>query len=537
MLRGGPFHNVPNVVSTTVAIRPTADGPLYKVTKLVGYKQGGLALLAPYHSARSGVLTKTLYDYREAQPRQGLAETELFSAGDRVKLSYHPDGLVQFSGERPGRIVSGRDPRSGEPRGLGIMANPMDAPVMTGPSFGILLWGLEDFVVQEGRPRGDLLVFEDRDFVYEHCTEQDWGSYHISFFIFTVYFQPYVRQVARTQFELPLWHNQFHAGQGRSFTFKVVRLGQQPWFLGAICFRQPAVGFDATSGWSIGSPGALSQGPIKPVLHAYYPADGWPVAEETLDYDGPNDERDERTPLFARDYAGLLKRAEAALLHRADRELPELLLVDEGVRLLAQVIESTVLMPRDLEEHAGQVRIALAVLGVLALRGARALVLLLEPGYVPEAGVVLNRMTSAVELAHLVDQDAEAGTVAEQFLAGAGLDVLDPPTWTNIAEAIAVNIEQLPELGLIQTPLGPRPGLGFAGNRQLPQAKELVVDVACLLTDLTATCAKSLLGGTAPELFVERLVALRADVARHMQAAAPSGAETVGEVERSAVSK
>jgi hypothetical protein len=137
LLRPGPMHNVPPTVSTTVAIRPTVDGPVHKVTKVVGYKEGGLALLAPYHSARSGILTKTLLDYRQQNSRHSLEQAEVFSAGDRVKLSYHPDGFGQFSGERPGRIVSGRDPRSGEPRGLGIMTNPMDAPVMTGPAFGI----------------------------------------------------------------------------------------------------------------------------------------------------------------------------------------------------------------------------------------------------------------------------------------------------------------------------------------------------------------------------------------------------------------
>jgi hypothetical protein len=414
------------------------------------------------------------------------------------------------------------------------MANPMDAPVMTGPSFGVTLWGLGDFLVQKGKPRGDLLVFEEPDFIYEDCNKDTWGSYGVSFFIFTVYFQPYVRQVTRTHFELPLWHNQFHAGEGRAFTFKAVRLGQQPWFLGAICFRRPPVRFDAQSGWSIGSPGALSQGPIKPVLHAHYPADGWPVTEETLDYDGQErDQTDELMPVFARDYVGLMKRAEATLVHQADRELPELRLLDEGVRLLAQVVESTVLTARDLEVHAGQVRIALAVLGLLALRGARAFVLLLEPGYVPEAGVILNRMTSSVELAHLIAQDDEAGKVAEQFISGAGLDELDPETWASIAEAIAVNIDQMPQLGLIQTPLGPRPGLGFAGNRQLEHAKELAVDVASLLTDLTMICAKTLMGGTAPELFVKRLITLRAEVASRMRPAAVADSEIAHDADAS----
>ena len=199
MLSGGPFHKVPPTVATTIGIRPQAGGPAHKVTKVIGYKDGGLGLLAPYHSARSGVLTKSLYDYRAQGLRTKMEQREMFSAGDRVKLSYHPDGFVQFSGERAGRIVFGRDPRSGEPRGLGITANPMNAPVMTGPSFGISAWGLEQFLVQQARPHGDLLVFDEQDFVYDHCDADSWGSYGIEFFIFTMYFQPFVRQITQTR--------------------------------------------------------------------------------------------------------------------------------------------------------------------------------------------------------------------------------------------------------------------------------------------------------------------------------------------------
>jgi hypothetical protein len=525
------MDNVPATVSTTIALQPDAGGPIHKVTKVVGYKEGGLALLAPYHKARSGVLTKTLVDYRQGgASRHSLEQAESFSAGDRVKLSYHPDGFVQFSGERPGRIVSGRDPRSGEPRGLGVMANPMDAPVMTGPAFGITFWGLDDFEVQSGRPRGDSLVFGPEDFVYDYCDEEHWGSYGISFFIFTVYFQPYVRRVERTRFEMPIWHNQYHGGEGRAFILKVIRLGQQPWFLGAVCFRRRSVGFDAASGWNIGSPGALTHGPIKPVLHAHFPADGWPEPDLTLDFNPQQDATaDLRLPLFARDYDALMARAEARLVHDADRELPEGALVREGIRLLAEVVERTVLTREDLDEPAGHLRIAMSVLAILTLRGGRAFLLLVEPGYVPEAGVVLNRMTSAVELARLIDEDAEDAEIAKQFIDGAGLDELEPETWSNIAQAIGANITQLPRLGLIQTPLGPRPGFGLAGTRDSERAKEATVDAAAVLLSMTVLCGKVLLGDTVPELLGQRVVSLREKVAHDMQGSASASEDRAEE--------
>jgi hypothetical protein len=232
----------------------------------------------------------------------------------------------------------------------------------------------------------------------------------------------------------------------------------------------------------------------------------------------------------------MMARAEATLVHQADRDLPELSLVGEGVRLLAEVAERTVLTADDLNEPAGQVRIALSVLALLTLRGACTVVLLLEPGYVPEAGVILNRMTSAVELARLIDRDDEEATVAERFIAGAGLDELEPETWANIAEAVAVNIEQLPQLGLIHTPLGPRPGLGFAGSREPTRAKELAVDAASLLVDMTVLCGATLLGGTAPELLAQRLITLRAEVAREMHSPISGRGDSAHDAEASASS-
>lgn len=214
----------------------------------------------------------------------------------------------------------------------------------------------------------------------------------------------------------------------------------------------------------------------------------------------------------------MIRQAEALLVHQAGRDLPELSLVGEGVRLLAQVVESTILTRNDLEGPPGHIRIALTTLALLALRGARACVLLIEPGYVPEAGVMLNRVTSAMELGQLVADDLTGG-IAKRFLEGAGLNQLEPDTWSSIAESIAANIEQLPPLGLVDSPLGPRPGLGFAGTRQLQTARELVLDTANLLSEMALTCGKVLLGGTAPELFAKRLLALRAETVARTRAA------------------
>jgi hypothetical protein len=211
MLPAGPFHRAPAMAQTTLVIKPSADGSPRKVTKIISYRDGGFGLLAPYHAAKQGFVTKTMVDYSKTQHQVQLETTERFAASDRVKLSYHPDGFVQFSGENTGRIVSGRDAVTGEPKGLGFMTNPLSSPVLTGPSFGISCWGLDDFQVQKGKPHGDLITFDEDDFVYEHCDESTWGSYGISFFVFGPLFQPYVRKTGPRQFELDLWFNQVHA--------------------------------------------------------------------------------------------------------------------------------------------------------------------------------------------------------------------------------------------------------------------------------------------------------------------------------------
>ena len=87
-----------------------------------------------------------------------------FTTENRAKLSYHADGFAQFSSENPGTIISGRDPNTGEPKGLGIMARPFSNPGTSGPSVGISVWGLEDF--EEADQEEKLIVFEPSDFYY-----------------------------------------------------------------------------------------------------------------------------------------------------------------------------------------------------------------------------------------------------------------------------------------------------------------------------------------------------------------------------------
>lgn len=174
--------------ATTIAIKEP-EGTIRKITKIVPYKEGGFAVLVPYHTARKGYLAKHRVDYRENDLHIRRTEITEYSADDRVKLSFHKDGFVQFSGEKAGKIVSGRDPESGEPKGLGILLeHPLFNPITSGPTFNIIAWGLSEFEAIQGTSPVNTLVFSEEDFYYRRCTPDSCNAYLIEAFLFSQYY-------------------------------------------------------------------------------------------------------------------------------------------------------------------------------------------------------------------------------------------------------------------------------------------------------------------------------------------------------------
>lgn len=106
-------------------------GVLHRVARIQPYR-AGFALLTPYHAARAGFLCRFPVDYSKRTMRVPVvgAEVVSYSAANRVKLSFHEDGFVQFSGEVQGTILSGRD-ATGRPKGMGLMVNPLGEPLAT----------------------------------------------------------------------------------------------------------------------------------------------------------------------------------------------------------------------------------------------------------------------------------------------------------------------------------------------------------------------------------------------------------------------
>src|ERR1022692_984751 len=169
--------------STIIAVQD-ASGVNRKITKIVCHSHGGFAVLAPYHKARSGFLLKIPLDYEmKGEHWVPLGECIGYSADDRVKLSFHPDGFVQFSGENSEKILSGRDPATGEPKGLGIISNPLSVPVRTGPTFGISAWGLKDFDELD-TTRDAIISFSQKEMYYRGCLPGAQNGIHLEAFVF-----------------------------------------------------------------------------------------------------------------------------------------------------------------------------------------------------------------------------------------------------------------------------------------------------------------------------------------------------------------
>jgi len=154
-----------------------------RVTKVLTYPDGGFAVFAPYHSSRSGYLL--MYDANYMPRLQWVgpgATVKEYTAQDRVKLSYHGDGFVQFSGAGSS-IVSGRD-EAGNPRGMGLLSQPLTSPITSGPSVGLTLWGLDGFEEHLRRKSGEEVIhFGEADFVGGQYSPPGWNAYCLEFFV------------------------------------------------------------------------------------------------------------------------------------------------------------------------------------------------------------------------------------------------------------------------------------------------------------------------------------------------------------------
>jgi hypothetical protein len=262
----------------TIAVRPATGQACRNITKIIGLNGGGFSVLAPYHKARSGFLFKL-----PVEPDVLLTPGEFavswddvvgFTAEDRVKLSYHTDGFAQFSSETPGRIISGRDPSTGQPKGLGLLTHPLRTPIWSGPSVGVTVWGLEEFeeTAQDNAP---LVLFEPDEFYFRGCTPNEANGWILSIYAFPINVIPPVR---------------FHGGSmvidaaieglngslAAVVRLKVIHLREERVFLGVFVNRV-ITSFVSKSGWCLQGPGDYTRDRKGHVLMGIYPREMIPV--------------------------------------------------------------------------------------------------------------------------------------------------------------------------------------------------------------------------------------------------------------------
>jgi hypothetical protein len=130
---------------------------------------GRITLLPHIHPDRSAFLSKFQVNYALKQTAvafEEMIDRAGFEDDDRaLKLSHHPDGFVQFSGDG---VLSGKA-EDGTIRGMGIQSWPLTRPVL-GPAFGMTMRGIERFTVVEELDRDGVVFDWDTLFPGPHAT-------------------------------------------------------------------------------------------------------------------------------------------------------------------------------------------------------------------------------------------------------------------------------------------------------------------------------------------------------------------------------
>jgi hypothetical protein len=224
-----------------------------KITKIVPYgkKDGGFAVLSPYHSSRQGFLCSLKTRGFVEETTIPWVDTHPFTFDGQVKLSFHGDGFVQFSSVEGATIRSGRDPVTKQPKGVGVKSRPLSNPVTSGPTFGVQVWGLHEFDKHEGGSQRGVVMFDEAYLSNPSCGPSQWRGLALEGFVLRHSEQNAI-DWSLSEPQVTHFFPQFER-HGGTFTLRAVNIHQPGMFLGLL-LRRVNSQFEAASGYSMASP-------------------------------------------------------------------------------------------------------------------------------------------------------------------------------------------------------------------------------------------------------------------------------------------
>lgn len=236
-------------------------GKIYRVLSLIASKNdGSISVFFNYCKEKRALVMrhkrkKTRGLFRTIDKTDVTGEFEMeFDVDTTAKLSLHRSGFVQLSGKG---IVSGVDPKTGKPKGVGVFSSPLDTPVSSGPTFGFGCWGLDKGfeLLQKQETNSQYIILNKSDFTARNLPVGDPKSYVLEFFIFPKEANEYVYVYKGKPYINHIIDNYYHQ-PGAVFSHSVIDLKN---FDGVICVF-PALQYTGLRegnefGYTLGSPG------------------------------------------------------------------------------------------------------------------------------------------------------------------------------------------------------------------------------------------------------------------------------------------
>ncbi len=170
--------------------------------KIIFGGDGSYYVTAPYHPHNRALVSRLTINYAAGAPFFSLSDALDLAVFDddqrRLKLSHHPDGFLQFSGEG---VTSGRE-RDGRAKGIGTRSWPLQKPTM-GPAFAMSFSDpLELGRPTAGKPR--TLVFTEADIEHMRPAKDTTGGLGVTGFYFPVPWRQYVERIGDGEYQLRL---------------------------------------------------------------------------------------------------------------------------------------------------------------------------------------------------------------------------------------------------------------------------------------------------------------------------------------------